>query len=184
MKRLAWGSGVKRLVIIATSLALSLSGSVGVAMAQDKGTDAIITHEGNSGSLAQVTSLVETPTKADLYQKSNEAVTAVDGNAAAMGPGDASAAPGTVTRGAGLLAPDGSYNVRDSAPSSVSISGDTEVIAPPADAAPTSAVSCGSYASWYDAQVAYEAAGATAADPAMVQALDPDYDGIACEDGM
>ena len=32
------------------------------------------------------------------------------------------------------------------------------------------------YADWYDAQVAYENAGATAADPAMVQAMDPDYD--------
>ena len=43
---------------------------------------------------------------------------------------------------------------------------------------------CTSYASWYDAQIAYEAAGTTDADPAMVQALDPDYDGIACEEAM
>ena len=46
------------------------------------------------------------------------------------------------------------------------------------------AYSCGAYGAWYDAQVAYENAGATAADPAMVQAMDPDYDGIACEEGM
>jgi hypothetical protein len=28
------------------------------------------------------------------------------------------------------------------------------------------------------------AAGMTTADPAVVVALDPDYDGIACEEGM
>lgn len=109
--------------------------------------------------MAQDAGQVETPAQVDLDQKSNEVVTAVDGNAAAMGPGDASASPGTVTRGA-------------------------DVIAPLSDSATTRAISCSSYGSWYDAQVAYEAAGATAADPAMVQALDPDYDGIACEDGM
>jgi len=43
---------------------------------------------------------------------------------------------------------------------------------------------CGQYATWYDAQVAYEDLGATAADPALVQEVDPDYDGIACEGGM
>ena len=43
---------------------------------------------------------------------------------------------------------------------------------------------CDSYANWYDAQVAYEAEGPTTADPAVVAALDPDYDGIACEEGM
>jgi hypothetical protein len=141
-------------------------------------------NEGNAETLAQDISQLESSTTSDLYQKSNEVVTAVDGNAAAMGPGDASASPGTVTRGAGLLGPDGSYNVSDSAPSDVTISGDTEEIAPPSNQTTTNAASCGSYGSWYDAQVAYEAAGATAADPAMVQALDPDYDGIACEEGM
>jgi hypothetical protein len=40
---------------------------------------------------------------------------------------------------------------------------------------------CSQYASWYDAQVAYENLGATAADPALVQEVDPNYDGIACE---
>jgi hypothetical protein len=32
--------------------------------------------------------------------------------------------------------------------------------------------------------VAYEAAGMTAADSAIVAALDPDFDGIACEEVM
>jgi hypothetical protein len=40
---------------------------------------------------------------------------------------------------------------------------------------------CDQYSTWYDAQVAYENLGATAADPALVQEIDPDYDGIACE---
>ncbi len=40
---------------------------------------------------------------------------------------------------------------------------------------------CGQYVDWYDAQVAYENLGATAADPALVNEVDPDWDGIACE---
>ena len=35
----------------------------------------------------------------------------------------------------------------------------------------------------YDPQVAHEAAGMTTADPAIA-VLDPDSDGIACEEGM
>jgi hypothetical protein len=40
---------------------------------------------------------------------------------------------------------------------------------------------CSQYVDWYDAQVAYENLGATAADPALVNEVDPDWDGIACE---
>jgi hypothetical protein len=128
-----------------------------------------------------------------LAQETTETMTATDGDAEVRGDGNASAAPGLVTRdgvggpGAALLGPDGTYNVVDTAPSNVTIAGDTEVLAPPAApaAAPASTVAgCDSYASWYDAQVDYEAAGMTAADPAIVTALDPDYDGIACEEGM
>ena len=128
-----------------------------------------------------------------LAQETTESMTATDGNAEVRGDGDASAAPGLVTRGGvggpgtALLGPDGTYNVVDTAPSTVTIAGDTEALAPPAApaAAPATTVAgCDSYASWYDAQVAYEAAGMTAADPAVVSALDPDYDGIACEEGM
>ena len=128
-----------------------------------------------------------------LAQETTETMTATDGDAEVRGDGNASAAPGLVTRGGvgspgmALLGPDGTYSVVDTAPSSVTIAGDTEVLAPPAApaAAPASTVAgCDSYASWYDAQVAYEAAGTTAADAAVVTALDPDYDGIACEEGM
>jgi hypothetical protein len=43
---------------------------------------------------------------------------------------------------------------------------------------------CSQYVTWYDAQIAYENLGATAADPALVQEVDPNYDGIACEEMM
>jgi hypothetical protein len=43
---------------------------------------------------------------------------------------------------------------------------------------------CAQYGTWYDAQVAYEELGTTAADPALVQEVDADYDGIACEEMM
>lgn len=128
-----------------------------------------------------------------LRQEATESLTATDGDAAALGTGNASAAPGTVTRprsGTSLLGPDGTYRVTDSAPSNVVVSGDVDVIAPLAadppaattgDAAQTT---CAAYGDWYDAQLTYEDAGATNGDPAMVQLLDPDYDGIACEEGM
>jgi hypothetical protein len=131
-----------------------------------------------------------------LAQETTEDVTAIDGDAAALGPGSASASPGSVTRGSGsgaaLLGPDGNYSVTEVAPPNVTVAGDTEVLSPPPqapaaapEAAPASTVAgCSSYISWYDAQVAYEAAGMTSADPAMVEALDPDFDGIACEEAM
>jgi hypothetical protein len=127
-----------------------------------------------------------------IAQEITENLTATDGDASALGAGNASAAPGLVTRGGvgspgtALLGPDGTYSVVDTAPSNVTVAGDTEVLAPPAApaAVPATVAGCDSYASWYDAQVAYEAAGITAADPEVVAALDPDYDGIACEEGM
>lgn len=50
------------------------------------------------------------------------------------------------------------------------------------EAAPTGF--CDQYATWYDAQVAYENLGTTSADPALVNEVDPDWDGIACEGEM
>ncbi len=43
---------------------------------------------------------------------------------------------------------------------------------------------CGQYVDWYEAQVAYENLGATGADPALVNEVDPDWDGVACEEAM
>jgi hypothetical protein len=67
-------------------------------------------------------------------------VTATDGNASGIGPGSASAAPGSVkggVEGSSLLGPDGTYSVSDSPPSDVSV-GDagTYAPAPESDAAP------------------------------------------------
>lgn len=59
--------------------------------------------------------------------------------------------------------------------------------APTDEAAPPVAVpsgSCAAYPDWLATQSADEAAGRTAADPALVNAADPDWDGIACEEGM
>ena len=130
----------------------------------------------------------QTPTndEVDLAQETSETMTAVDGNATTRGPGSASAAPGRVTRNSGtaLLGPDGAYHVSDTAPPEVSVSGDTGVLSPAPDTAASAVPTCDDYASWYDAQLAYEAAGTTDADPALVSSLDPDADGIACEDGM
>lgn len=57
-------------------------------------------------------------------QTTTERVTATDGDAAVRGAGDASAAPGNVTRGGGaaLLGPDGRYGVSDAPPPSISVS--------------------------------------------------------------
>lgn len=59
-------------------------------------------------------------------------ITATDGNASTLGPGNASASPGTVTRGTSgtdLLGPDGTYSVSDTPPSDVSV-GDNSALAP------------------------------------------------------
>ncbi|MFN8592673.1 MAG: hypothetical protein U0031_14540 [Thermomicrobiales bacterium] len=143
-------------------------------LSQDAVDHAPVTADARSTSLAQDTS---------------EDMTATDGNASSLGPGSASAAPGTVRRnGSGttsLLGPDGRYIVSDDAPSTISVAGDTDVIAPPADTSSTNAIAgCDSYGTWYDSQLAYEAAGLLDADPAIISALDPDLDGIACEEGM
>ncbi|MGI9254447.1 MAG: hypothetical protein ACR2J8_11925, partial [Thermomicrobiales bacterium] len=36
---------------------------------------------------------------------------------------------------------------------------------------------CADFGSWYDAQVALE----NSTDPALIESLDPDYNGVACE---
>jgi Bacterial TSP3 repeat len=57
----------------------------------------------------------------------NGNITATDGNASALGPGNASAAPGTVNggiSGTSLLGPDGTYSVSDTPASDVSVGND------------------------------------------------------------
>jgi hypothetical protein len=66
-----------------------------------------------------------------LGQESSENLSATNGDAAALGTGNASAAPGNVTRGgvpvsgASLLGPDGKYSVTETSPPKVSVSGTT-----------------------------------------------------------
>lgn len=56
--------------------------------------------------------------------------------------------------------------------------------AAPAPAAAPSVATCAGFPSWYDSQIYYESAGGTAAAPDLVASLDPDYDGVACEEIM
>jgi hypothetical protein len=74
---------------------------------------------------------------AALAQKTSEDLTATNGDAAALGNGNASSAPGTVTRngvsGSSLLGPDGTYRVTETSPPIVNVPSDTYVeIVPPA----------------------------------------------------
>ena len=71
-------------------------------------------------------------------QTTSEELSATNGDAASLGTGNASAAPGSVTRGSGgtaLLAPDGTYRVTEVTPPVVSVSGTSsppEVVYTPA----------------------------------------------------
>src|SRR5215207_505705 len=80
----------------------------------------------------------ETPgDTAALAQASNEDLSATNGDAAALGNGNASSAPGTVTRSGvsatSLLGPDGTYRVTENSPPIVNVPSGTSVdIVPPA----------------------------------------------------
>jgi hypothetical protein len=96
-------------------------------------------------------------------QATTEDLTAIDGNASTLGTGDASAAPGTVIRGKGtaVLGPDGTYNVTDVAPPSISVSGDTDVLSSAPEAAPAPVAE----EPIYTEPVAEEPADTSAAEP-------------------
>lgn len=94
-------------------------------------------------------------------------ITATDGNAAAIGPGSASAAPGTVNGGSpgtSLLGPDGTYSVSDNPDSNVNVGNNGAYI--PSEPAPV-----------YDDTTYVEPVESAPADTAT--ALDSDNDGIA-----
>src|SRR5215218_5831571 len=78
---------------------------------------------------------------AAIAQESSETLTATNGDAATLGNGNASSAPGTVTRngvsGVSLLGPDGTYRVTESSPPIVNVPDTTSVeIVPRAAPAP------------------------------------------------
>jgi hypothetical protein len=88
---------------------------------------------------------------ATLGQESTENLSATNGDAAALGTGDASAAPGSVTRGgetvpsSSLVGPEGSAKVTGNTPPTVSVSGTTSTppviaLAPGVASAPEPAV--------------------------------------------
>jgi hypothetical protein len=113
-----------------------------------------------------------------LGQESSEDLSATNGDAAALGTGNASAAPGNVTRGgvpvsgAALLGPDGKYSVNEISPPNVSVSGTTStppVIepAPGTEAAPEPVVET------------VETSEPVAADTTVASAEDADADNYA-----
>lgn len=85
-------------------------------------------------------------------------------------------ADGTTTTTAETATTDGATTTEGTAPveGSAPTEGTTTTTAAPS--------ACAGYATWYDAQVGYEAAGGLGGDPGLVQAVDPDYDGVACEE--
>jgi hypothetical protein len=90
---------------------------------------------GHGGALAQHTDFPGD--RAALAQESSETLTATNGDAATLGTGTASSAPGTVTRngvsGLSLLGPDGTYRVTENSPPIVNVPETTSVeIVPPA----------------------------------------------------
>ena len=114
-----------------------------------------------------------------LGQESNENLSASSGDAASLGTGDASAAPGTVTRdgvttsGTSLLGPDGTYRVTESSPPEVSVSGNTStppviVPAPGAISAPEATIET--------VAAPVETAAPVAADTAVASTEDADAD--------
>lgn len=187
---------MKRFIVVA-SMGLSLFVAGGHALAQDPGS-ATINADGSSGaSNAGTNPAVDADGPTVVYgdldvgpgtnvigppvSTSSNApapipganITATDGNAANLGPGSASAAPGTVTRGGGgtsLLGPDGTYNVSDNPESNVSVGDNGEYI-PPAEPAPV-----------VDDTAYVEDTSAAPADTAAI--ADTDGDGIADEDEL
>ena len=113
---------------------------------------------------------------AALAQEVTEDLTATNGNAAARGNGNASSAPGTVTRngvsGLSLLGPDGTYKVTESSPPIINVSGETTdvsvVPAPGIEAAP--------------AAVAESTETTETAEPVTTETTDTDGDGVTDDD--
>jgi hypothetical protein len=143
--------------------------------------------DGNTESLAQEAA----PAPVQSFQPQNEVVTlgqettenlsATNGDAATRGNGNASSAPGSVTRdgvtvpSGSVLGPDGTYKVTENSPPTVSVSGATSappviVPAPGNDLAPEAAA-----APVADA-APVETAAPVAADTAAASAEDSDAD--------
>ena len=115
-----------------------------------------------------------------LGQESSEDLSATNGDAAALGTGNASAAPGNVTRGgvpvsgAALLGPDGKYSVTENSPPTVSVSG-TSSTPPVIEPAPGTALAPEAVAAPVETTEPV-AADAVVADTAVASDTDLDAD--------
>ena len=99
--------------------------------------------------------------------------------------GDGSATDGTTADGSGDAAPvdnSGDASGTDGSGTTADGSGD----AAPADSSaadtPQPQYTCADFIGWYDAQATYDARGGTSQDWVTVDAVDPDWNGVACED--
>jgi len=126
---------MKRCLIAAISLSLSLTGVYSDALAQQ--SQAPIIHGDVPGSEVTTESPVASAARA---QETSETLTATNGDAATLGTGNASSAPGTITRNGltepSLLGPDGTDRVTENTPPSVSAPEGTSVEIVPAATAP------------------------------------------------
>lgn len=106
---------MRRSIVLCVSLGLAVAGLGGTVAAQEASEVAPVTHVRTHGK--QVVT---------LEQSATGTLSASDGNAAALGTGAASAAPGSVTHGdtsgIALLGPDGTYTVSESSPPSINVS--------------------------------------------------------------
>lgn len=97
---------------------------------------------------------------------------------------NSSSTSGTVTTPADLTTTDPTLApAPEAAPAPVTDQAVDPAAVPATDPA-LAGTGCANYGTWYDAQVAYEAGGGTAADPGFVNSLDPNWDGVACEELM
>lgn len=109
-----------------------------------------------------------------------------DHDTVALNPGAGDGLIGGMPVRPAATAPDGTANTTTSLASDTGTTTENVPVESMGDSSTTSTEAapsgfCGQYVDWYDAQVAYENLGGTGADPALVNEIDPDWDGIACE---
>ncbi|MBA3451275.1 MAG: hypothetical protein H0T18_08695 [Chloroflexia bacterium] len=156
----------------------------GVPIVSGTGTDinyGNIDTGGDSGEILGDPSAVYSPMVPDNPGPGQAVVMPGAGDGLIGGVPIAPAAPDTTTTTTTTLA-----NTEGTAAENIPIAAlvPTEPAPVATDSAATTGGFCTQYGSWYDAQIAYENLGGTAADPALVQEVDPNYDGIACEEYM
>src|SRR5215212_557119 len=99
----------------------------------DFSTDTSTQSMAQEATSAPVKTVEQKSDTTSLGQDSTENLSATNGDAAALGTGNASAAPGNVTRGgvpvsgASILGPDGTYSASELSPPNVSVSGTTSM---------------------------------------------------------